>query len=266
MNDNFRHKKKWGQNFLKDHNIVRKIVSESGINKEDKVWEIGPGKGILTQEILAVSPNLELFEIDSDVVEIIREKFGPDIVIHQGDAIKIDWEPLLSQPIKIVANIPYQITSPLLYKVCRNSSKITSVTIMVQKEFADRLKAKPNTKEYAALTLKTQFFYNVKQLFKVPAHLFYPPPRVDSAVIQLTLRQDIPDIENLPLFNKLVDAAFAMRRKTLRNNLKAFIGSDNLKKLDSEKIIDLSRRGETLSEEEYLNLYSYLNDILEFKI
>ncbi len=265
MKDNFRHKKKWGQNFLKDPNIVRKIVSESGITSQDKVWEIGPGKGILTQEILAISPNLEVFEIDPEVVEIIEKKFD-NIVIHQGDVIKIDWQPLLTEPIKIVANIPYQITSPLLYKICRNSSKITSVTLMVQKEFADRLKAKPNTKEYAALTLKTQFFYNVKQLFKVPAHLFYPAPRVDSTVIQLNLREDIPNIENLALFNKLVDAAFAMRRKTLRNNLKSFIGSENLKVLENENIIDLSRRGETLSEEEYLNLYSYLNDILKFKV
>jgi 16S rRNA (adenine1518-N6/adenine1519-N6)-dimethyltransferase len=266
MKDNFRHKKKWGQNFLKDPNIVRKIVVESGIKAEDKIWEIGPGKGILTKEILARSSNLELFEIDEDVIEIIKDKFGSNIPIHKGDVIKIDWQPLLEEPIKIVANIPYQITSPLLYKICRHSSKITSVTLMVQKEFADRLKAKPNTKEYAALTLKTQFFYNVKQLFKVPAHLFYPPPRVDSAVIQLTLREDIPNIENLPLFNRLVDAAFAMRRKTLRNNLKSFIGSDNLQILERENIIDLSRRGETLSEEEYLNLYSYLNDVLNFKL
>ena len=266
MIDNFHHKKKWGQHFLKDNNIVRKIVAESEITKEDKVWEIGPGKGILTQEILAVTSKLTLFEIDPEVIEIIQEKFGNELEIHAGDVIKIDWKPLLTEPIKIVANIPYQITSPLLYKICRNSDNIKSVTLMVQKEFADRLKAKPNTKEYAALTLKTQFFYNVKQLFKVPAHLFFPPPRVDSAVIHLTLREDIPDMKNLELFNKLVDVAFSMRRKTLRNNLKAFLGADNLSKLEESKLIDLSRRGETLSEEEYLNLYSYLNDILKFKL
>ncbi len=266
MIDNFHHKKKWGQHFLKDNNIVRKIVSESGITSQDKVWEIGPGKGILTQEIMAVTSNLTLFEIDPEVIEIIQGKFGGKLDIHAGDVIKIDWKPLLTEPIKIVANIPYQITSPLLYKICRNSDYIKSVTLMVQKEFADRLKAIPNTKEYAALTLKTQFFYNVKQLFKVPAHLFFPPPRVDSAVIHLTLREDIPNIDNLELFNKLVDVAFSMRRKTLRNNLKPFIGADNLSKLESENLIDLSRRGETLSEEEYLNLYSYLNDILNFKL
>lgn len=266
MQDNFRHKKKWGQNFLKDHNIVRKIVAQSGITSEDKVWEIGPGKGILTKEILAVTPHLSVFEIDPDVISIVQEKFGNRILIHSGDVIKVDWQPLLTGPIKIVANIPFQITSPLLYKICRNSDHIKSVTLMVQKEFADRLKAKPNTKEYAALTLKTQFFYNVKQLFKVPAHLFIPPPRVDSAVIHLTLRDDIPDIENLELFNKLVDVAFSMRRKTLRNNLNPFLGVDKLKILEEAKLIDLSRRGETLSEEEYLNLYSYLNDILKIKL
>ena len=266
MIDKFHHKKKWGQHFLKDNNIVRKIVSESGIKQDDKVWEIGPGKGILTQEILSVTSNLTLFEIDPAVIEIIQDKFGETVELHAGDVIKIDWKPLLTDPIKIVANIPYQITSPLLYKICRNSDYIKSVTLMVQKEFADRLKAKPNTKEYAALTLKTQFFYNVKQLFKVPAHLFFPPPRVDSAVIHLTLRDDIPNIENLELFNKLVDVAFSMRRKTLRNNLKSFIGSENLSKLEARNLIDLSRRGETLSEEEYLNLYSYLNDILNIKL
>lgn len=263
MHDNFRHKKKWGQNFLKDNNIVRKIVLESGVTKEDKVWEIGPGKGILTQELLNVTSDLSVFEIDPEVIEIIQAKFGDQIKVVPGDVIKVDWKPLLTEPIKIVANIPFQITSPLLYKICRNSDYIKSVTLMVQKEFADRLKAKPNTKEYAALTLKTQFFYNVKQLFKVPAHLFFPVPRVDSAVIQLNLRDNIPDIENLELFNKIVDVAFSMRRKTLRNNLKTFIGAEKLTVLEEANLIDLSRRGETLSEEEYLNLYSYLNNILK---
>lgn len=266
MIDNFRHKKKWGQNFLQDHNIVRKMVTASGITSDDEVWEIGPGKGILTQEILSVTSKLSLFEIDPDVVDIISEKFGSKVKILSGDVIKLDWQPLLTEKVKIVANIPYQITSPLLYKICKNSSKITKVTLMVQKEFAERLKAKPNTKEYAALTIKTQFFYNIKLLFKVPAHVFVPAPRVDSAVIQLSLREDIPEIENLPLFNKLVDVAFSMRRKTLRNNLKPFLGNENLKKLEASKLIDLSRRGETLSEEEYLNLYSYLNDILKVSI
>ncbi|MFA7056244.1 MAG: 16S rRNA (adenine(1518)-N(6)/adenine(1519)-N(6))-dimethyltransferase RsmA [Candidatus Cloacimonadales bacterium] len=266
MIDNFHHKKKWGQNFLKDRNIVRKIVAKAGVTASDKIWEIGPGAGILTEELLKITQDLTVFEIDPDIVEMTMEKFGDQITMHPGDVIKIDWKPLLTEPIKIVANIPYQITSPLLYKICRNSNMIPSVTLMVQKEFADRLKAVPNTKEYAGLTLKTQFFYNVKQLFKVPAHVFNPPPRVDSAVIQLTLREDIPDLENLELFNKLVDSAFAMRRKTLRNNLKVFIGSDNLDLLETANIIDLKRRGETLSEEEYLNLYSYLNDVLKFRV
>ena len=266
MIDNFHHKKKWGQNFLRDKNIVRKIVRLSGVTAADKVWEIGPGEGILTDELLKVTENLSLFEIDPAIVEMTMERYGDLVRVYPGDVIKIDWKQLLTEPVKIVANIPYQITSPLLYKICRNSNMIPSVTLMVQKEFADRLRAVPNTKEYAGLTIKTQFFYHVKQLFKVPAHVFYPPPRVDSAVIQLTLRDDIPNLENLELFNQLVDAAFAMRRKTLRNNLKNFIGSDNIKLLEEANIIDLRRRGETLSEEEYLNLYSYLNDVLKFRV
>lgn len=261
----FRHKKKWGQNFLKDKNIVKKMVTSSEISSEDHVWEIGPGKGILTEQILEVTDKLDLFEIDSEVIEIVEDMFGDRVKIHQGDVIKVDWEPLLSEPIKIVANIPYQITSPLLYKICRYSDKIKTVTLMVQKEFAERLRALPNTKEYAALTVKTKFFYNIKMLYKVPSHLFTPPPRVDSAVIHLTLRDDIPEIENLKLFNRMVDVAFSMRRKTLRNNFKAFIGKDNLQKLEEANIIDLRRRGETLSEEEYINIYSYLNDVLKFK-
>ncbi len=264
MKDNFYHKKKWGQNFLKDKNIVEKIVRESKITKDDKIWEIGPGMGILTEAILKVSPQLTAFEIDDEVIEIIKERFGQRISLIKGDVIKLDWSKYLQDNIKIVANIPYQITSPLLYKICNNCDKIDTATLMVQKEFADRLRAKPNTKEYAALTIKTQFFYNVKMLFKVPAHVFNPPPRVDSAIIHLELRKDIPQIDNLKLFNKLVDAAFAMRRKTLRNNLKAFIGADNVARMDQDNIIDLRRRGESLSEEEYLSIYHYLNDKLKF--
>jgi 16S rRNA (adenine1518-N6/adenine1519-N6)-dimethyltransferase len=265
MSDNFFHKKKWGQNFLKDKNIVAKIVRESGITPEDEIWEIGPGMGILTEAILNVSKNLTAFEIDNDVIEIIEERFGNQVKLIKGDVIKTDWNELLHNKVHIVANIPYQITSPLLYKICNHSDKIASATLMVQKEFADRLRAVPNTKEYAALTIKTQFFYNIKMLFKVPAHVFNPPPRVDSAIIRLEIRDDIPQIDNLKLFNRLVDASFAMRRKTLRNNLKNFLGTENLQLLEEENIIDLRRRGETLSEEEFLNLYYYLNDKLKFK-
>ena len=263
MENRFQHKKKWGQNFLKDKNIVQKIVRDSKITSEDRIWEIGPGEGVLTQEILAVSDKLTVFEIDPDVIELTEDRFGDRVKIVSGDVIKANWRKYLDNPIKIVANIPYQITSPLLYKVCNFSDKIESVTIMVQKEFADRLRAVPNTKQYSAMTIKTQFFYNISMLFKVPSHLFFPPPRVDSAVIHLERRDDIPQIEHLFLFNRMIDAAFSMRRKTLRNNFKPFLGKENLKKLEQENIIDLRRRGETLSEEEYLNLYSYIVNTLK---
>ena len=189
----FRQKKSLGQHFLKDKNIVQKIVELAEIESDDKVWEIGPGKGILTEELLKQECNLTCFEIDKGLNSILLAQFGDEMKLINEDILQINWKKYLSNDkIKIVANLPYQITSPFLFKITENSNNFSKVVIMIQKEVAQRISAKPNTKEYGKLTLKMNFYFNVKYGFSVKPEVFYPKPKVDSAVIILTPRKDKP--------------------------------------------------------------------------
>lgn len=257
----FHHKKSLGQHFLKDKNIIRKIVDIAEIKANESVWEIGPGMGILTEELLNRKAILTCFEIDSSLYEILEEKFGNLIRLVKKDVLKANWKEYLPQEkVKIVANLPYQITSPFLFEVARFSDHFSCVVVMIQKEVAQRINAKVGTKDYGILTLKMQFYFDVNYEFTVKPHVFNPPPKVDSAVISLTPRSDKPEIENEKLFWRIVETAFRNRRKMLRRNLRELISVEKIEQIQNAGNIDLKRRGETLTEEEFVILYKAMID------
>ena len=254
-------KKNRGQHFLKDKNIIRKIVDVAEIKANESVWEIGPGMGILTEELLNRKAILTCFEIDSSLYEILEEKFGNQIRLVKKDVLKANWKEYLPQEkVKIVANLPYQITSPFLFEVARFSDHFSRVVVMIQKEVAQRINAKVGTKDYGILTLKMQFYFDVNYEFTVKPHVFNPPPKVDSAVISLTPRSDKPEIENEKLFWRIVETAFRNRRKMLRRNLRELISVEKIEQIQNAGNIDLKRRGETLTEEEFVILYKAMID------
>ena len=247
-------KKSLGQHFLTDKNIVRKIVNVADIQAEDFVWEVGPGKGILTEELLQTGCDLTAFEIDEKLYPILEDKFSNKLNLIKKDILKADWEDFFpNEKIKIVANLPYQITSPFLFKVVSFAEKFSQIVIMIQKEVAQRINAKIGIKDYGILTLKMQFYFDVSYEFTVKPHLFYPKPKVDSAVIKLIPRKDKPEIDDEKFFWRIVETSFRNRRKMLRNNLKAILFSEQMEELSKE--FDLSRRGETFSEKEFVDLY-----------
>jgi 16S rRNA (adenine1518-N6/adenine1519-N6)-dimethyltransferase len=260
MNE-FRHKKSLGQHFLKDKNIIKKIVDLAEIKPDEPVWEIGSGKGILTEELLSRNSDLTCFEIDKTLYPVLEKRFGNKINLIKQDVLKADWESLLPNgKVKIVANLPYQITSPFLFEVSRFADHFSKVVVMIQKEVAQRINASVGTKDYGILTLKMQYYFNVNYEFTVKPHVFHPPPKVDSAVISLVPRIDKPEIENEKYFWHLVETSFRNRRKMLRRNLRDLISVEQIEKIQELEIIDLKRRGETLTENEFLQLYQMIKD------
>ncbi len=254
----FKYKKKLGQHFLRDKNIARKIVEIADIQENESVWEIGPGKGILTEELIRYKCDLTAFEIDKELIHTLQARFNKQVKLINQDILRTVWESFFPKgKIKIVSNLPYQITSPFLFKVASYSNKFSRIVIMIQKEVAQRLNAKVGTKEYGVLTLKMQYYFNIKYEFTVKPHLFNPPPKVDSAVIKLIPRINKPEIEDEPLFWKIIETSFRNRRKMLRNNLKTILSAEDLMKLSEN--FDLTLRGESLTESEFIKLYNLIS-------
>lgn len=256
-------KKSLGQHFLTDKNIARKIVREAGVTMKDDVWEIGPGKGILTDCLCEKCRTLTVFEIDKQWVDYIKVHFQePKLTIVHADILDIDFNEFAhKRKIKIVANLPYQITSPLLFKIIDLREIFSSITIMIQDEVADRLCAVPGNKDYGRLTVKAQLFFDVVKLFTVPAHVFFPPPKITSAVVQLEPRKEVYEINDLDLLWEIIDTTFIHRRKMVRKTLKRIINDSELDKLKKKFDVDLTRRPESFSIEEFLELAHQINMI-----
>jgi len=261
--------KQLGQHFLTDVAIAKQIVSLGELKAGDAVWEIGPGRGILTEAILSHPVKLTAFELDLRMREVLRQRFAGRCDLVMNDVLRMDWDQMIStsrsnsdQPIKLISNIPYQITSPLLYRIEKYASCFSLIVLMVQKELAHRLCAHSGTKDYGLLTVRVGLHYLTSIQIQVPAHNFDPPPKVDSSVILMTPRPDRPQIKYLDAFHRMLNAVFMHRRKTLRNNLVSMIGKTAVAELEHISPIDLQRRGETLSEQEFIALSDLLGGLL----
>ncbi|MGE5626761.1 MAG: 16S rRNA (adenine(1518)-N(6)/adenine(1519)-N(6))-dimethyltransferase RsmA [Solirubrobacterales bacterium] len=264
----FKFSKSLGQNFLIDDTVLEDIIDASEINSSDFVIEIGPGVGTLTKLLLKKAKKVCAIELDTDLIPILNEElkeFENFQIIH-NDALKVDFSEIIGDEknVKVVANLPYYVTTPIISKLITEKNNISSITIMIQKEVAERIAAKPNTKEYGAITVLVQYYCTVDKIRKVSPNSFIPKPKVDSMVIKLN-KMDEPkcSVENQDLFFKVVRESFNMRRKTLSNSLKNLgLTKENLNLAFENAGIDPKRRGETLSIEEFGKLSDCINFFL----
>ncbi len=258
-------KKSLGQNFLIDENIARKIVRTADVQKSDIVWEIGPGSGVLTKILVEKCNRLLAFEIDNEWFGHLQALFEQtNLTLINADILKVDFNKYFDgEKAKIVANLPYQITSPLLFKILENRDFFSSITIMIQDEVADRICAQSGNKEYGKLSIKLQLFFTIKKKFIVPPHVFRPQPKVRSAVVQLLPRKDVPEILNQKQLWALVDEVFNHRRKMLRASLKPFLVKNKYEQLLDTSVLDFTRRPEDLSIQEFVELSNTIEIIKE---
>lgn len=247
-------RKSLGQNFLQDQNIIGKIVSSLSVQPHDVVVEIGPGRGALTELLLPLAAHLHLVEFDRDLVEYWQARNNPRLTVHGVDVLKFDFNELLNQvagKIKVIGNLPYNISSPVLFRLMPYADRIESQIVMLQKEVVERMASGPGSKQYGRLSVMLQQRYHIESLFNVPPTAFFPPPKVDSAIARLTPLAEIAHpVSNHQDFEALVKQAFSMRRKTLRNNLKPMLSADQIEALE----IDPSARSETLSVGQFARL------------
>lgn len=266
----FAFKKRFGQNFLIDSNILEKIVLSAEVTKEDVVIEIGPGIGGLTQVLAENAKKVLAIEIDHKLIPILENVLADydNIVIYNNDVLKLDMNTLIQEhhegkPVKIIANLPYYITTPIIMGIFENSIPVDTITVMVQKEVADRMQAKPGTKDYGALSLAVQYYCEPSIVANVGPNCFIPAPKVGSSVIQLKKHaQPILSEDTEKLLFQLIRASFNQRRKTLVNTL---LNSDlfDLKKEDiiealHKMNLDERVRGEALTLERFIELSKYL--------
>ena len=224
---NFNFQKKFGQNFLIDTHVLEKIIEESGITKDDFVLEIGPGIGTMTQYLCENAREVAAVEIDKNLIPILADTLSAydNVEVINDDILKVDINKLAEEknggkPIKVVANLPYYITTPIIMGLFENHVPMKSITVMVQKEVADRMQCGPGTKDYGALSLAVQFYAKPKVVLNVPASCFMPRPNVDSAVIRLERFKTPPvDVKNEHLMFKIIRASFNQRRKTMLNSV-----------------------------------------------
>ncbi len=255
-------RKRFGQNFLVDNNIIDKIVTAINPKKDDTLIEIGPGQGALTDPLLQKCPSLNVVELDKDLIPRLRVQFFnyPEFTIHEGDALKFDFTTLVkdNKPLRIVGNLPYNISTPLMFHLLSYGTAVKDMHFMLQKEVVDRLTAAPGEKAYGRLGIMVQYYCKTTPLVHVPPTAFRPMPKVDSAVVRLEPRAEIKNpAHNIELLKKLVNACFQQRRKTLRNTLKHFVDSDKLNGLN----IDISLRPEKLSVNDFVNLSNEIDQL-----
>lgn len=270
---NFRFQKKYGQNFLIDTHVLDKIIMEAGITKEDMVLEIGPGIGTMTQYLCENSREVVAVEIDDALIPILKETLSEysNVSVLNEDILKVDINRLVHEknngkPIKVVANLPYYITTPIIMGLFESKVPLESITIMVQKEVADRMKAGPGTKDYGALSLAVQYYAKPEIVAIVPPNCFMPRPNVSSAVIRLK-RHKVPAVavNNEELLFKIIRASFNQRRKTMTNSLNNASGLLYTKEQIASALAKIGQkenvRGEALTLEQFAKLADELNQL-----
>lgn len=257
-------RRRFSQNFLSDDNISRKIVKAINISNSDLILEIGPGMGALTKYILKDTTNYVGVEIDRDLVQKLRQEYN--VTILEQDFLNIDFLKLKEKfapelKLKIVGNIPYSISSEIVFKILDNYSMISEAILMFQKEYAERLTSKPGNRNYGVISVQAQAFAKVKKLFDVKSTSFTPKPKVDSSVVHFDIKNDIDLVlKNIPLFKSLVKRAFSQRRKILKSALKEFLERYEL--LLSDLSVDYSLRAEQLSVLEYIKLANEIDALI----
>jgi len=260
MTSGIRARKRFGQHFLVDDHIIQMIVTAINPRRDQHIVEIGPGLGALTQVLLAEVKQLDVVELDRDLIPKLKNLVLPlgNFTIHSADALKFDFCALAQagEKIRIVGNLPYNISTPLMFKLLEQSHCISDMYFMLQKEVVDRIVAEAGSSQYGRLSVMMQLYCRASALFDVPPSAFSPQPKVNSAVIRLEPYDKLPvDVKDIDQFARVVSLAFAHRRKTLRNNLR-----DNLSKQDFEQLnINPSRRAETLSLDEFAAIANYIH-------
>jgi len=248
-------KKRFGQNFLVDERIVADIISAIHPEAEDNMVEIGPGLGALTRPLLKRLNHLHVVEIDRDIIARLENDHPKDkLVIHAGDALEFDFA-TLPAPLRIVGNLPYNISSPLLFHFAAYAERIKDMHFMLQNEVVERMVAEPSTPEYGRLSVMLQYRFQMEKLLDVPPQSFRPAPKVDSAVVRMIpLSAGEIRVRNEKLFAAIVGAAFGQRRKTLRNTLRSYLNEADFEKLG----IDARLRAENLAVAEFAQVANYL--------
>lgn len=255
-----RPRKRFGQHFLHDRRVVARIIDVFAPGMDELVVEIGPGPGVLTRELAGKVARLNAVEIDRDLAAALKTEFAENdrVIINEADALKFDYCALTSkdQPLRIIGNLPYNISTPLIFHLFTQAHCVQDMLFMLQKEVVDRICASPGNKTYGRLSVMAQWQCEVERLFTVSAGAFTPPPKVESAIVRLRPYRLKPyPLKDSERFAQLVQAAFAQRRKTLRNSLKEFLTPDQMQEVQ----IDPVRRPETLSVAEFVTLANVLD-------
>lgn len=268
---NFNFQKKFGQNFLIDTHVLEKIIASAGITKDDFVLEIGPGIGTMTQYLCENAREVVAVEIDRNLIPILSDTLSAydNVTVINEDILKLDLNKLAEEknggkPIKVVANLPYYITTPIIMGLFENHVPLESITVMVQKEVADRMQVGPGTKDYGALSLAVQYYAKPEIAANVPPNCFMPRPNVGSAVIKLTCHEKPPiEVEDEKLMFQLIRASFNQRRKTLQNGLnnspEIKLSKEQIAEVIEELGLPAAVRGEALTLEQFAQLSNQIS-------
>jgi 16S rRNA (adenine1518-N6/adenine1519-N6)-dimethyltransferase len=248
-------RKRFGQNFLQDDGVIQAIARAISANKDDHIVEIGPGQGALTESLVTSGCQLDAIELDRDLTTGLLAAFSihPRFTLHTGDALKFNYEALRAddRPLRVVGNLPYNISTPLIFKLLENTAIIGDMHFMLQREVVTRLAAQPGSKDWGRLGVMAQFYCDVSHLFDVPPEAFFPPPKVQSAIVRL-IPHATPPYPNCDVvrLGRTVQMAFAQRRKTLRNNFKGVLDDKTFASVD----VAPTARAETLRLEQFVAL------------
>ncbi|WP_130536876.1 16S rRNA (adenine(1518)-N(6)/adenine(1519)-N(6))-dimethyltransferase RsmA [Thiomicrorhabdus indica] len=262
-NSGHQHKKQFGQNFLNNQRVIDQIVMSIRPQAEDHMVEIGPGEAALTDPIIHVVKKLEIIEIDNDLIAPLKIKFAslPAFNLHHTDALKFDYNTLLDsadEQLRVVGNLPYNISSPLMFKLIEHAANIHDMHFMLQKEVVERICAEPGSKTFGRLSVMMQYFCQTEHLFDVGPENFTPPPKVDSAIVRLIPYKQKPIVAyDEALFADLVRQSFSLKRKTLRNNLKGWLDANQIESCG----INPSVRAEQLPVSAFVALANKLYEI-----
>ncbi len=255
--------KSLGQNFLINQQIIDDIVKVANVNEDDLIIEIGPGLGSLTSKLADNAKKVVAIELDQNMIEILKERFSlyKNVEIIHGDIMKVDLKEIIGEEknIKIVANLPYYITTPIVMKLLEENLKMKSITVMVQKEVGERFCAIPGGKEYGAITVSINYYSDSKIVLDVPKDNFNPIPEVDSCVVQLKLKKNHIELKDKKLFFRLIKIAFSQRRKNIGNSLTGIgMTKQEVKEMLEALSLDINLRAENLSINQYAQIANYI--------